>query len=42
VRPGHPIVHRGHLDRSARVLAIGQDLGAGEAIARRILAGVAA
>jgi hypothetical protein len=36
-----PIFHRGRLDGSARVLVLGQDPGASEAIARRILVGVA-
>jgi uracil-DNA glycosylase len=36
-----PIFHRGRLDRTARVLVIGQDPGAHEAIARRILVGEA-
>ena len=36
-----PIFHRGRLDGSARVLAIGQDPAAHEAIARRILIGTA-
>jgi hypothetical protein len=36
-----PIFHRGRLDGSARVLVIGQDPGAHEAIARRILVGEA-
>jgi hypothetical protein len=36
-----PIFHRGRLDGTARVLVIGQDPAAHEAIARRILCGVA-
>jgi hypothetical protein len=36
-----PIFHRGRLDGSARVLVIGQDPGAHESIARRILVGEA-
>jgi hypothetical protein len=32
-----PIFHRGRLDGSARVLVLGQDPAASEAIARRIL-----
>jgi hypothetical protein len=36
-----PIFHRGRLDGTARVLVLGQDPGASEAIARRILVGVA-
>jgi uracil-DNA glycosylase len=36
-----PIFHRGRLDGTARVLAIGQDPAAHESIARRILVGVA-
>ncbi len=36
-----PIFHRGRLDGSARVLVIGQDPAAHEAITRRILVGVA-
>jgi uracil-DNA glycosylase len=36
-----PIFHRGRLDGSARLLAIGQDPAAHEAIARRILVGEA-
>ena len=36
-----PIFHRGRLDGSARVLVIGQDPGAHECIARRILVGEA-
>jgi hypothetical protein len=36
-----PIFHRGRLDGSAKVLVIGQDPGAHEAIARRILVGEA-
>ena len=36
-----PIFHRGRLDGTARVLAIGQDPAASEAIARRILVGTA-
>lgn len=36
-----PIFHRGRLDGSARVLVIGQDPAAHEAIVRRILVGVA-
>src|ERR687889_1757315 len=36
-----PIFHRGRLDGSARVLVIGQDPAAHEAIARRILVGEA-
>lgn len=36
-----PIFHRGRIDGSARVLVLGQDPGASEAIARRILVGVA-
>src|SRR5581483_4413548 len=36
-----PIFHRGRLDGSARVLVLGQDPAAHEAIARRILIGVA-
>src|ERR671922_92142 len=36
-----PIFHRGRLDGSARVLVIGQDPGAHEAIVRRILVGEA-
>lgn len=36
-----PIFHRGRLDGSARVLVIGQDPAAQEAIARRILVGTA-
>lgn len=36
-----PIFHRGRLDGSARVLVIGQDPAAQEAIIRRILVGVA-
>lgn len=36
-----PIFHRGRLDGSARVLVIGQDPAAHEAIARRILVGAA-
>jgi len=36
-----PIFHRGRLDGSARVLLIGQDPAAQEAIARRILVGTA-
>ncbi len=36
-----PIFHRGRLDGSARVLVVGQDPAASEAIARRILVGVA-
>lgn len=36
-----PIFHRGRLDGTARVLAIGQDPGQHEAIARRILVGEA-
>jgi uracil-DNA glycosylase len=35
------IFHRGRLDGTARVLVLGQDPGASEAIARRILVGVA-
>ena len=36
-----PIFHRGRLDGTAKVLILGQDPGASEAIARRILVGVA-
>ncbi|HET7328213.1 MAG TPA: uracil-DNA glycosylase family protein [Nocardioidaceae bacterium] len=36
-----PIFHRGRLDGTARVLVIGQDPAAHEAVARRILCGVA-
>jgi hypothetical protein len=36
-----PIFHRGRLDGTARVLILGQDPGASEAIARRILVGAA-
>jgi hypothetical protein len=36
-----PIFHRGRLDGSARVLVLGQDPAAHEAVARRILVGVA-
>jgi uracil-DNA glycosylase len=36
-----PIFHRGRLDGSARVMVIGQDPGAHESIARRILVGEA-
>src|SRR5688572_28097163 len=36
-----PIFHRGRLDGTARVLILGQDPGASEAIARRILVGQA-
>lgn len=36
-----PIFHRGRLDGSARVLVLGQDPAAQEAIARRILVGMA-
>ena len=36
-----PIFHRGRLDGSARILVIGQDPAAHEAIARRILVGEA-
>src|SRR6185312_11953809 len=36
-----PIFHRGRLDRSARVLAIGQDPAASEDVTRRILVGAA-
>jgi 5-methylthioadenosine/S-adenosylhomocysteine deaminase len=36
-----PIFHRGRLDGSARVLLVGQDPAASEAIARRILVGTA-
>jgi hypothetical protein len=36
-----PIFHRGRLDGSARVLVLGQDPAASEAIVRRILVGVA-
>ena len=36
-----PIFHRGRLDGSARVLVLGQDPAAHEAICRRILVGVA-
>src|ERR671919_314137 len=36
-----PIFHRGRLDGSARVVVIGQDPGAHESIARRILVGEA-
>ena len=36
-----PIFHRGRLDGSARILVIGQDPAAHEAIARRILIGLA-
>jgi hypothetical protein len=36
-----PVFHRGRLDGSARVLVIGQDPAAHEAIARRILTGAA-
>jgi uracil-DNA glycosylase len=36
-----PIFHRGRLDGSARVLVIGQDPGAHEAVVRRILVGEA-
>jgi uracil-DNA glycosylase len=36
-----PIFHRGRLDGTARVLVIGQDPAAHEAIARRVLVGVA-
>src|SRR5919197_3276980 len=36
-----PIFHRGRLDGSARILVIGQDPGAHEAIVRRILVGEA-
>lgn len=36
-----PIFHRGRLDASARVLVVGQDPGAHECIARRILVGEA-
>jgi uracil-DNA glycosylase len=36
-----PVFHRGRLDRSARVLVIGQDPATHEAIARRILVGEA-
>jgi uracil-DNA glycosylase len=36
-----PVFHRGRLDGSARVLAIGQDPGAHEAVVRRILVGEA-
>ena len=36
-----PIFHRGRLDGSARVLTIGQDPGAHEAVVRRILVGEA-
>ncbi|OFX22107.1 MAG: uracil-DNA glycosylase, partial [Anaeromyxobacter sp. RBG_16_69_14] len=36
-----PVFHRGRLDGSARVLAVGQDPAASEAIVRRILVGVA-
>ena len=37
-----PILHRGRLDGTAKVLVIGQDPAAHEAIARRILVGEAA
>ncbi|MFF9089925.1 hypothetical protein ACF1BE_26635 [Streptomyces sp. NPDC014991] len=36
-----PIFHRGRLDGSARVLVVGQDSAAHEAITRRILVGTA-
>src|SRR5437660_6756806 len=36
-----PIFHRGRLDGTARVLVLGQDPGAHESIARRILVGEA-
>ena len=36
-----PVFHRGRLDRSARVLVLGQDPGQHECIARRILVGEA-
>jgi uracil-DNA glycosylase len=36
-----PVFHRGRLDGTARVLVIGQDPGAHEAVARRILVGEA-
>src|SRR3954466_7019393 len=36
-----PVFHRGRLDGSARVLVIGQDPAAQEAVARRILVGTA-
>jgi len=36
-----PIFHRGRLDGTARVLVIGQDPAAHEAVARRILCGFA-
>jgi hypothetical protein len=36
-----PIFHRGRLDGSARILVLGQDPAASEAITRRILVGVA-
>src|SRR3954452_8770334 len=36
-----PVFHRGRLDDTARVLALGQDPAAHEAIARRILVGEA-
>jgi uracil-DNA glycosylase len=36
-----PIFHRGRLDGSARILVLGQDPAASEAIVRRILVGVA-